>query len=823
MVMRKLQALLCFALAFCLASVSLADPAVLKAKKNQVKISIMGQGDFHPDRAVPGNIKTLPDDLAARIIENLTATKRFEVLERSALRRVVREQQFGGQQQETDLDRVIEETVDNLPDVNGWTVATAASVANQNDLLKEFKELGTTIGADYIVYAVLEKHQGWQSSQAVPYTDRVQTTNQVEARLRLRVIETSQGRIVGTDSLHTRISEMVFDGKASSFDGYSMFDHLGSEAAISILDMVFPPRVVSKSPWVINRGSDQHVAQGDRYTLVREGKEIKDAAGVVIGRIREEVGVAEVSQVQPTLSVVKVISGEPKLDDLAFPVKMDNAKPDLKAAPALSSQKTVKQDKPRLAVGLIKAGSTASPGIDPDEYYRQFTDSLLSRLTQTKRFQLIDRQQVDQLLNEQMAQAMAENREMPSAMGQLEGADYMVIGSVARFAIDEKTIKLPGSDRTIVVSVGRVEGNMRIVNARTGDIMESRKVTVVESVKQAVAQDQLFVQLADAYADQVTVNLMSAIYPIKVAAVVSGVAYINRGADGGLSNGEVLSVVRPGQPVIDPDTGVQLGVAETEIGQLTLTEVEDARSKAAVGGLTIQVGDILKRSRSSKGLRSNQQVKNVSLRSGGSADQMGSGPLTLAVGKIKINQHATTVLHEQQHTARMTSDLMIKLSQFSEFDVMERDQIDQLLDEKAFTAISGGSSMEGALQQLEGADYLVYSVIDDFRVRVERKEIPYTDEVQTRYYGTVEATCRLIDAHTGRLKSAVKVRLNDRIKKVSSESMAVSDLIDLLSTEMATRISDDLLARQKGELVPDGRITAPEKRKAEPKINHPNF
>lgn len=538
--MNSFKTLFCIGLVFCFSTLSLAEPSTLKAKKNQVRISVMGQEDFHPDRAVPGNIKSLPDDLAARLIEHLTATKRFEVLERTALRRVIREQQFGRDQSATDLDKVIEKTVDNLPSMNGWTIATAGAVADYNDLLKEFRDLGTTVGADYIVYAVLEKHQGSQTSQAVPYTDRVQTTNQVEARLRLRVIETSQGRIVGSDSLHTRISENVFDGRASKMDAYSMFDHLGSEAAISVLDMIFPPTVVAEDPWVINRGSNEHVKTGDRYTLIREGKEIKDAAGVVIGRIRSEVGVAEVSQVQSTLSVLSLLEGDLKVDDLG----------------------------------------------------------------------------------------------------------------------------------------------QRVTRA---------------------------------------------------------------------------TVVTPA-------------------------------------------------------------------RSGGDATAIGSQALTLMVGKVKISPHATTILHQQEHTARMTNDLMVKLSQFAEFDVMERAEMEQILDEKTFISITSGTPVEGALQEIQGADYLVHSVIDDFRVRVEKKEIPYTDEIQTRYYGTVEATSRLIDVHTSKLASAIKIRLNDRLKNVTSESMAVSDLVDRLSTEMATRISDDLLARQKGELVPDGRVeVAPPKAEPEPEVNHPNF
>ena len=81
----------------------------------------------------------------------------------------------------------------------------------------------------------------------------------------------------------------------------------------------------------------------------------------------------------------------------------------------------------------------------------------------------------------------------------------------------------------------------------------------------------------------------------------------------------------------------------------------------------------------------------------------------------------------------------------------------------------------------------------------------------------------MIDVHTGRLKSAIKVRLNDRVKKVESMSQAKNDLIEQLTTKMATDISDDLSARQKGELVPIGRRSGKVVEKEVPAVRRPNF
>lgn len=815
------------------AAIAVAAPRSLQVADNQVRIAVMGQDDFHPDRTVPGNVRTLPDDLAARVIEHLNGTRRFSVVERTALRRVVREQQFGKEKTASDLDRVIEKTVENLPSVNGWTVAAASTAANYNDALKEFQDLGSSVGADYIVYAVLEKHRGSTRTTAIPFSDRgrTMTTKQVDARLRLRVIESRLGRVIGADSIQTRISEAVFTGREARNDEYAMFDHLGKEAALRVLDIVFPARLVAQDPWIVNRGSNEHIVVGDAFDIVREGKEIKDDAGIVIGRLNSPVGSARVAQVQDTLAVLTPVSGEFAVNDLALRKRQASASSPASGAAVPVSAPPVAGGvtgaaRPRLAVGLVKARSTASTGIDANRHIPAFTDTLISRLTQTRRFQLIDRQEVDQLLDEQMAQAMAENRDLPSSMGVLAGADYVVIGSIANFAIEKVTMKLPGSNRVLTSHQGRVEGNMRIVDARSGEVLDSRKVSILEELAEPAAQEQLISNLADAYADQTTVNLMNAIFPIKVAAVVSGMAYINRGSDGGLSSGEVLTVVRPGQAIIDPDTGVQLGVAETELGQVTLAEVEDARSKAPVGQLQLQTGDILKRRTEARGQRSAKAASRaMPVRSGGDAQQADGGPLTLAVGKIRINPRGRNQAVRGANIDRVTNDLMVKLSQFPEFDVMERAEIDQVIDEKAFTSMAQGRSMPAATRELEGADYIVIATIDDFVIRTERKQVPYTDEIQTRHFGTVESTLRMVDVHTSKLVAADKIRLSERIRDAGDPSVAVSDLLDLYSSELVHRISENLKARQRGEDIRPERpvLDADRPKRAMPAVRKPNF
>ncbi len=814
----------CFVALFIL-SVSGDDEAVASGVDKPAKIAIIGAGDFVPDSSA---VKTdgLPDGLVARISERLTASKRFTLLERKALRRVILEQRFGQKRPISDVDRLLEKAVSDLKNIEAGTLYEAGEISSTNDALKDFQDLGTAAGADYIVYAKLEKLKKTPSSSSIPYSDKKNkvTTNTVDVRLYLRVIDSKNGHVVGADSIKTEMVEQLFEGKKSTLDNLSIYDKLGLEVSGKILDMIFPVRIIGDNPYIINRGKNDGVKVGDRYDIVREGKEIKNSNGTVLGSLRSSVGKIKLTQVQDRFSVIEVVEGTIQKDDFAISKKKATEKSEvIKSAKVglKGNVGNVSAQKPRIAIGLVKSGSTARTGKKADEHIPQFTDTIISRLSQTKRFQLIDRQEVDQLLNEQLAQAMAENRPMPSAMGTLEGADYLVYGSIASFSIDEKVLKLPGSNKSFKSKVGYVKGNMRIVDARSGDILASSKISVKEKLNSNSKSKRLASLLADAYAEQVVLNLMSAIYPIKVAAFTAdGTIYINRGNDGGLYIGEKLTAYRPGQAVIDPDTGIQLGVSETVLGEVTVFEVENARSKGS-SATELRIGDILKRSVNNKNKRTSVAGKQIAdSRSGATVGSAYSNDaVTIAVGKIKLNRKGKNSLLSGDAINRVTDDLIIKLSQNPRFDVMERQQVDQLIGEKEFNVITQGGDIELSLKKLVGADYFVYGTINDFYINAEKKHIAVIDEVETTNKGVVEANLRIVDVHTGKIVSAEKIRLNEKLGSIKDKNQAIGSLLDRFTTQIVSNVVSRLYPN---DIQPSG-FKKEKPTKDVRKINRPNF
>lgn len=789
-------------------------------------VAVVGESDFVPDRTgAPRTRLALPDELVDRVIENLTRSKRFEVVERDALRRAVSEQKFGAEAGASDLDRTLDKAIRDMDQVEGLTVAATAAFADYNDLLKDFQNLGSNVGADFLVLGQVEKLTAERRLTNVPYSGGRQVArDEVDARVRLRVVEVATGKVVGATSLRTGLKEWVFAGKRPQNDAQSVYDHVAREASIKLLDILYPAQVASLDPVVVSRGANEGIKVGDRFDILREGKEITDPSGVVLGRLQDKVGSVEVTKVQDTFAIVDAAGVEVEEGDLAVlataavPAGASGA---AASAPAAAPSAT---EQPMIAVGLLKAGSTANPN-DDEWSVDLFTDTLITRLVQTKRFRVADRQEVNQMLDEQMLEALSNDQDLPSAVGSLKAVDYLMVGNISLFDVQDTTVQLPGTTTAMPARHNaRVEGNMRLVDARTGEILTSQKVAVNTDVTGDVTAERLVNDLSDAFSDQIVMILMNNVYPIKVAAVAGETVYLNRGGDGGLAEGETLRVYRLGQAIIDPDTGVSLGQAETEVAELVLSEVEAMRSKAAViSGQPVQAGDLVKRLKENQGRNgaiaqagtgggNSLAPKQAVGRSGGmlpgtkTAEAGEPKRFTLALGGVTLGQDARADMAAGPLESRVADVFIAKLSKTNRFQLIEREEMDRLLQEKQFQAGSQNGDFYASLQSLTGADYMVTGEITAFYTASESKKIPYLDTMETTTTGTAEATLRVVDVHTGGVVASDQIRFANSVTNTADPDKVLSDLLDGFTTAATSKVVATIFPVKVLGMAPDGTV-----------------
>lgn len=568
---------------------------------SRIKIAVLSTGDFFPDRAVQQRMG-LPDGLAARIIENLAASKRFQVLERTALRKIINEQQFGQANKETFLDRALNAATDNIAQTNGFTVAVTTEAADKNDLIKNYQNLGSTMGADFLVFAVLEKVVNTSKTVAVPYSqsNRTFTNNKVDARLRLRIINAKTGVISGAASFRTQVTESLLNGQESQQDSFSNFDHLGKLAANKILDITFPARIVNNDPLVINRGKNDRYTVGSTFKVIREGKEILDASGISLGKVTRPVGTIKLTNVQPTLAVVEVVTGDVQAGDLLeIPEAGGNHRAKRVTATPRTQHKNGKQrGKITLAIGKIRLNNSGHNTALSNEYRIHVTNDLLVKLTNSKRFDVLERQEIDQVFDEKSLAALSGGQAIQSKLSELTEADYLIFTSVNDFQIRTETQKVAYVDAVQTRYVGIINATLRIVDSHSGKLLAADKVRINKrlQVQSQAINNTVYANLIDEFTTALVSRIMLSLYPIKIIGAISATDfYINRGVDGGLKAGTIYHVMREGTEMIDPDTGISFGKVEQNMGQVKVTRIETSRAVVhLISGSGAQAGDVLR-------------------------------------------------------------------------------------------------------------------------------------------------------------------------------------------------------------------------------------
>lgn len=569
---------------------------VFQSQQGKLKLAVLSSADFFPDRTVDQRLG-LPDALAARLIENLSNSNRFEVLERTALRKVINEQQFGQAGKETFLDRTLNSAIDNITEVNAATALVTASAANTNDLIKDYQNLGTAAGADYLVFAVLEKASESSKRIALPYseTNASFTQNRVDARLRLRIINAKTGGIAGVASLKTQLKESLLTGQESQRDEFSTFDHLGQLAATEILNITFPASVVGINPLVVNRGSNEGFTEGSIYKIVRENQEVTDKTGISLGKIKQPVGSIKLTSVQDTLSVAEAVSGTIEAGDL---LELKTADAQEAANPPSANLNDTLTGKLKIAVGKIRISEGGHCELFAKEYREQVQNDLLVKLTNSHRFDVLDRQEFDQVFDEKALNALSQGQSIETKLAELSEADYLIFTSVNDFYIKTERQQLAYIDEVQSRHFAIVDATLRIVNSHTGKLLAADKVKYNQRLDNFSGQHSatLYSDTFDRFTTALVSGVMSRLYPIKIIGAVSdNEFFINRGEDGGLSEGSLFDVLREGDEMIDPDTGLSFGKVETKVAQVSIASLEPSRARVQLSnGGDIKVGDMLR-------------------------------------------------------------------------------------------------------------------------------------------------------------------------------------------------------------------------------------
>ena len=244
-------------------------------------------------------------------------------------------------------------------------------------------------------------------------------------------------------------------------------------------------------------------------------------------------------------------------------------------------------------------------------------EMMATSLINTGKFTVLERQDLSSVLAEQDLGASGRTGEgAAAAIGKLGKAQILISGAVTEFeekkggeggGIGIAGFRIGGSHEQAHVAI-----NVRIYDTSSGEVLDSirvegsadagglslgyshsdfsgdlggfRKTPLGEATQEAI--DEAVAKIAS--------RLRSVPWQGKVIKADASKVYINAGSEGGMSEGMEFDVIRQGEALVDPDTGMTLGSETEKVGRVKVTSVKEKYSIAEVlSGTGLERGDLV--------------------------------------------------------------------------------------------------------------------------------------------------------------------------------------------------------------------------------------
>lgn len=245
-------------------------------------------------------------------------------------------------------------------------------------------------------------------------------------------------------------------------------------------------------------------------------------------------------------------------------------------------------------------------------------DMLATALVKSGKFTVVERQELDRVLQEQkLGQAGIVTEQTAAKVGRVLGVELLVMGSVSEFGTSERTISggVPVFGGGIKQTTARAVVDIRLVNTTTGEIIAAEKEEGSESTTGlAVRYEQIDFsntsawdntdigkaarEAVDGCVELIAENMQKIPWSGRILKVnADGTVLMKPGSEGSVTAGLEFDVFREGEEIIDPETGTSLGREESKVGKIKVVEdmLKGKACKAKVlDGTGFKVGDTVR-------------------------------------------------------------------------------------------------------------------------------------------------------------------------------------------------------------------------------------
>ncbi len=229
-----------------------------------------------------------------------------------------------------------------------------------------------------------------------------------------------------------------------------------------------------------------------------------------------------------------------------------------------------------------------------DEISRKLTHQLSAILTQTNKFAVLDREYVvDFAHNRNILISDDSPLEEKARLGEVLGADYMVVGTISNAGLQIKAKTSSAIGRPIREYEADYVFDYRLIVAPTRMVKLADTVNIAleknqvrELIKDWEPEDLDYREMVDnltaKVAKQVVQNIIDRLYPVRIASKnIEGQLIINQGGKR-ISKDSVFDVFIQGKEIFDADTKESLGQMENRIATIKIVEVMPTMSLARI-------------------------------------------------------------------------------------------------------------------------------------------------------------------------------------------------------------------------------------------------
>jgi hypothetical protein len=221
-----------------------------------------------------------------------------------------------------------------------------------------------------------------------------------------------------------------------------------------------------------------------------------------------------------------------------------------------------------------------SSSIDPSRSTRMLNQSLTNYLVQTRKFTVLDRDFDDEVLSELNNLNESSNIEDQAKIGQKLFADYIVVGRLETFDVQEIEKKYLTSDRIKKTTTGMIDFNYRIIDVPTKQIKYASKLREEINLNK---QKQPASFLSEQSSKKIGQEILYAIFPILIEKIKGDIAYLGQGGMQ-IEIGDMYDIYEMTDEIItDSRTGEKLGKMEFKVG---LAEIIDKNAKFSIARIS---------------------------------------------------------------------------------------------------------------------------------------------------------------------------------------------------------------------------------------------